>query len=154
MRSKPGKPTPTLSSPPARRLGSGYREDPLPAPDRKRWWEFLGLLKSLQARWSGERLYIIAASFSPHKLAEVWEFTAGHDVEFVSSPTHSSSLNWIESQFAALRYFALNSADHRSHGEQHAAIGAYIRRHSQHARPKRPRRRLQIRRPDYILMVS
>jgi hypothetical protein len=27
-------------------------------------------------------------------------------------------LNWIESEFAALRYFALNGTDHRSHGEQ------------------------------------
>jgi hypothetical protein len=27
-------------------------------------------------------------------------------------------LNWIESEFAALRYFALNGTDHRSHGQQ------------------------------------
>jgi DDE superfamily endonuclease len=27
-------------------------------------------------------------------------------------------LNWIEAEFAALRYFALNGTDHRTHGEQ------------------------------------
>lgn len=36
-------------------------------------------------------------------------------------------LNWIESEFAALRYFALNGTDHRSHAEQNAAIAAYVR---------------------------
>ncbi|MFR9753743.1 hypothetical protein ACL02S_22280 [Nocardia sp. 004] len=39
--------------------------------DRKRWQEFLSLLKSLQARWPGDRLYVIVDNFSPHKLAEV-----------------------------------------------------------------------------------
>jgi hypothetical protein len=33
-------------------------------------------------------------------------------------PTYSSWLNWIEAEFAALRYFALNGTDHRSHTEQ------------------------------------
>ena len=42
-------------------------------------------------------------------------------------PTYASWLNWIESEFAALRYFALNGTDHRSHAEQDAAIGDYIR---------------------------
>ncbi|MGW6788514.1 DUF6292 family protein [Streptomyces chartreusis] len=37
-------------------------------------------------------------------------------------PTH-----WIESEFAALRYFALNGTDHRTHDEQNAAIAADIR---------------------------
>ncbi|MER5418223.1 hypothetical protein [Streptosporangium roseum] len=42
-------------------------------------------------------------------------------------PTYGSWLNWIESEFAALRYYALNGTDHRSHDEQNAAIGAYVR---------------------------
>ncbi|WP_175648103.1 hypothetical protein [Nocardia donostiensis] len=49
--------------------------------------------------------------------------------------TYSSWLNWIESEFVALRYFAPGGTDHRSHNEQDAAIGAYIRWHNQHARP-------------------
>ncbi|MGW3957384.1 hypothetical protein ACWEKM_42370, partial [Streptomyces sp. NPDC004752] len=41
-----------------------------------------------------------------------------------------------ESEFAALRYFALNGTDHRSHGEQNAAIGAYVRWRNARAEPK------------------
>jgi hypothetical protein len=42
-------------------------------------------------------------------------------------PTYRSWLNWIETEFAALRYFALNATDHRNHYEQNAAIHSYIR---------------------------
>ncbi|MEJ2851946.1 MULTISPECIES: hypothetical protein [unclassified Saccharothrix] len=36
-------------------------------------------------------------------------------------------MNRTEAEFTALRYFRLNSIDHRTHAEQNAAIGAYIR---------------------------
>ncbi|MFF8910320.1 hypothetical protein [Streptomyces olivaceoviridis] len=42
----------------------------------------------------------------------------------------------IESEFAALRYFALNGTDHRTHGEQNAAVAAYIRWRNARAEPK------------------
>jgi hypothetical protein len=45
-------------------------------------------------------------------------------------------LNWIESEFAALRYFALNGTDHRSHGEQNNVIADYIRWRNKRACPK------------------
>ena len=51
-------------------------------------------------------------------------------------PTYGSWLNWIEAEFAALRYFALNGTDHRSHAEQNAAIAGYVRWHNIRARPK------------------
>jgi hypothetical protein len=35
-------------------------------------------------------------------------------------------LNWIEAEFAALRYFARGGTDHRTHEEQNAAIGSYV----------------------------
>lgn len=41
-----------------------------------------------------------------------------------------------ESEFAALRYFALNGTDHRTHDEQNAAIAAYIRWRNSRAEPK------------------
>lgn len=41
-----------------------------------------------------------------------------HDVELVFTPTNASWSNWIECEFAALRYLALNGTDHRSHDEQ------------------------------------
>ncbi|MFI2279615.1 IS630 family transposase [Nocardia beijingensis] len=123
--------------------------------DRKRWQEFLSLLKSLRARWRGQKLYVIIDNFSPHKRAEVRVWAAANNVELVFLPTYSSWLNWIESEFAALRYFALSGTDHRSHDEQDAAIGAYIRWSNQHARPKRDFAvNSKIRQPDYRPKVA
>lgn len=123
--------------------------------DRKRWQEFLDLLKSLRARWPGEKLYVIVDNFSPHKRREVREWTEHHDVELVFLPTYSSWLNWIESEFAALRYFALNGTDHRSHAEQDDAIGAYVRWRNRHAEPKTEFAvDSKIRLPDFLPYVA
>ncbi|QUQ63061.1 hypothetical protein [Kutzneria sp. CA-103260] len=56
--------------------------------------------------------------------------------ELVFLPTYGSWLNWIEAEFAALRYFALNGTDHRSHAEQNAAIAAYVRWRNARAQAK------------------
>lgn len=103
---------------------------------RKRWREFLSLLKALRARWPSEKLYVVLDNFSPHKHPNVRAWTAAHDVELVFLPTYGSWLNWIESEFAGLRYFALNGTEHRSHGEQNAAINAYTRWRNSRAKPK------------------
>ncbi|MFE7313968.1 transposase [Streptomyces sp. NPDC057555] len=103
---------------------------------RKRRREFLALLKGLRARWPGEKLYVVLDNFSPHKHADVRAWAADNDIELVFLPTYGSWLNWIEAEFAALRYFALNGTDHRSHAEHNAAIAAYIRWHNTHAEPK------------------
>ncbi|WP_225223519.1 MULTISPECIES: hypothetical protein [Rhodococcus] len=63
-------------------------------------------------------------------------WAADNDVELVFLPTYGSWLNWIESEFAALRYFALGGTDHRSHTEQNAAIAAYMRWRNTPAEPK------------------
>jgi hypothetical protein len=39
-------------------------------------------------------------------------------------------------EFAALRYFALNGIDRRSHDEQNAAIASYVRWRNARAQPK------------------
>ncbi|MFE1591462.1 IS630 family transposase [Nocardia sp. NPDC058705] len=123
--------------------------------DRKRWTEFLAFLKSLRARWPGQKLYVIVDNYSVHKRREVREWATDNAVELVFTPTYSSWLNWIESEFAALRYFALNGTDHRSHDEQDAAIGAYIRWRNQHAEPKREFAvNSKIRLPDYLANVA
>ncbi|MEV6867285.1 hypothetical protein AB0M44_40625 [Streptosporangium subroseum] len=51
-------------------------------------------------------------------------------------PTYGSWLNWIESEFAALRHYALGGTDHRSHAEQNTTIGAYVRWRDARARPR------------------
>ncbi len=103
---------------------------------RERWMEFLNLLKGLRARWPGEKLYVFCDNFSPHRHARVQEWCGAHQVELVFLPTYGSWLNWIGAEFAALRYFALNGTDHRSHTEQNGAIAGYVRWHNIRAQPK------------------
>lgn len=103
---------------------------------RKRWQEFLAFLKVLRGRFDG-RLYVICDNFSPHHKTEVRDWAADHNVELVFLPTNASWLNWIECEFAALRYFALNGSDYASHDEQAAAIRAYVRWRNARANPKR-----------------
>jgi transposase len=103
---------------------------------RKRHREFLQLLTSLRERWPGQKLYVVCDNFSPHRHPAVRSWAALHQVELVFVPTYSSWLNWIESEFAALRYFSLNGTDHRSHAEQNAAIAAYLRWRNARAQPK------------------
>jgi transposase len=103
---------------------------------RKRWREFLAFLKTLRDRWPYDRLYVVLDNFSPHKHPAVRTWAIANDVDLVFLPTYGSWLNWIESEFAALRSFALNGTDHRSHAEQNAAIAAYIRWHNNKAKPK------------------
>lgn len=121
--------------------------------DRKRWREFLPFLKVLRLRYT-ERLYIVCDNFSPHLKAEVAVWCEANDVELVFVPTNASWLNWIESEFAALRYFALNGSDYRSHAEQNAAIGAYLRRRNSKAQPKTHFAINSKIRPDYLRKVS
>jgi transposase len=117
---------------------------------RKRWLEFLDLLKVLRQRWPGQRLYVILDNYSPHKRVEVTAWCQDNNVELVFIPTNASWLNWIEADFAALRYFALNGTDHRSHQEQGQAINDYIRWHNAQAQPKRGFAiNSKIRKPDW-----
>lgn len=90
----------------------------------------------LRARWPGEKLYVVLDNFSPHRHLTVRRWAADNDVELVFLPTYGSWLNWIESEFAALRYFALNGTDHRSHTEQNTAIASYIQWRNARAEPK------------------
>jgi hypothetical protein len=54
----------------------------------------------------------------------------------VFTPAYTSWLNWIESEFAALRYFARGGTDHRGHTEQNTAIAGYIRWRNHRCGPK------------------
>ena len=119
--------------------------------DCKRWREFLSFLKTLRRRWPDDRLlHLVVDNFSPHKHPEVRAWCAANQVDLVFLPTYASWLNWIEAEFAAVRYFALNGTDHRSHAEQDTAIGDYIRWRNQRARPKTGfATGSKIRHPDY-----
>ncbi|WP_229859725.1 IS630 family transposase, partial [Streptomyces anandii] len=103
---------------------------------RKRWCEFLGLLRVLCARWPGQKLYVVLDNFSPYKHSEVRTWIADSDVQLVFLPIYGSWLNWMEAEFAALRYFALGGTGHRSRNEQDAAVAAYVRWRNARAEPK------------------
>ncbi|MEV0154305.1 transposase [Micromonospora sp. NPDC050686] len=89
-------------------------------------------------------------NFSPHKHPEVRAWCDAHNVALVFLPTYTSWLNWMEAEFAVVRYFALNGTDHRTHAEQVAAIGGYIRWRNDRSRPKTTiAANSKIRHPDY-----
>jgi hypothetical protein len=52
----------------------------------------------------------------------VGEWGAANNVELAYVPTNASWLCHIEAQFQALRYFALDGTDRRSHEEQNSLI--------------------------------
>jgi hypothetical protein len=73
---------------------------------------------------------IVMDNDSPHVSAkediQVGEWAAANNLELPSVPTNASFLNRIKCHLTALRYFALNGADHRSHEEQNSMIRRYI----------------------------
>jgi transposase len=92
----------------------------------------LRFLKYLRGLYPAEvRIGIVFDNFSPHlssnKDQRVGEWAAANNIELVYTPTYSSWLNRIESQFQALRYFALDGTGHGSHREQASMIRRYIR---------------------------
>lgn len=94
-------------------------------------------------------------NFSPHKKDRATAWCAANQVELVFTPTNASWLNWIESEFTALRYFTLDGSDYPTHTAREAAIAGYLRWHNKNARPKR-RFAIdsKIRRPDYLPNVA
>src|SRR5699024_5924484 len=104
----------------------------------------------LRRRFNG-KLYVVCDNFSPHKKNEVTVWCADNDVELVFTPSNASWLNWIESEFAAVRYFTLNGSDHRDHATQEGTIGGYIRWRNRAAMPKRHFAiGSKIRKPDFL----
>lgn len=93
----------------------------------KTWVEFLAFLKWLRRRYkASETLHIVQDNYSPHLKQEVIAWAKTHKVKFYWTPTNASWMNRIECQFTAMRKFALNNSDYRSHEEQQAAIESYL----------------------------
>ena len=96
--------------------------------NRTKFLEFCRYLRSLYP--PEVRIAIVMDNFSPHlstaKDDRVGRWAAANNVELAYVPTNASYLNRIECHFTALRYFALNGTDHRSHQEQNSMIRRYI----------------------------
>jgi hypothetical protein len=85
---------------------------------------------------SGQKLYVIADNLPRHKHPGARAWIAVNEVDLVFSATYMCRLSWIEAEFAALRYFALNGTDHHARAEQTDAVAAYIRWRNARAKPK------------------
>ena len=99
---------------------------------------FLAFCRYLRSLYPPEvRIAIVLDNFSPHlstkKDQRVGVWAAANNVELAYVPTNASYLNRIECQFTALRYFALDGTDHRSHEEQNSMIRRYIAWRNRHA---------------------
>jgi transposase len=95
--------------------------------EKKNWITFLAFLKWVRRRYRGsEVLHIVLDNAGFHLKAEVLAYAAAHRIKFYFTPTAASWLNRIECHFTALRKFALDNTDHRSHAEQQAAIERYL----------------------------
>jgi transposase len=94
---------------------------------RKTWVEFLKFLKWVRQRYPRDQvLHIVLDNYGPHVKAEVREWAAAHRIRFYFTPTQASWLNRIEAHFAALKKFALDNSDFRTHHEQQASIEDYL----------------------------
>ena len=94
---------------------------------RKRWVEFLEFLKWLRRRYRrSETLHIVVDNYGPHLKEEVQQWARANNVVFYFTPTNASWLNRIECQLAALKKFALDNSDYRTHEEQEQAIQRYL----------------------------
>jgi transposase len=94
---------------------------------RKTWIEFLAFLKWVRRRYPGPQvLHIVLDNYGPHVKTEVRAWAAVHNIRFYYTPTNASWLYRIESHFTALKKFALETSDHRTHEEQQGAIERYL----------------------------
>jgi len=94
---------------------------------QKNWISFLAFLKQLRRGYCrGEVLHIVLDNAGYHLKAEVLDYAAKHKIRFYWTPTNASWLNRIESHFTALRKFALDDTDYRSHQEQQESIESYL----------------------------
>jgi transposase len=105
---------------------------------RKKRTQFLEFCRYLRTLYPAEvRIAIVCDNYSPHlttkRCRRVADWAQANNVEIAYTPTNSSWLNRIEAQFTALRYFALDGTDHRSHKEQGSMIRRYIIWRNRHA---------------------
>ena len=94
---------------------------------QKNWMEFLSFLRWLRRRYPNRQvLHVVLDNASFHLKAEVLSWAAEHRVRFYFTPSSASWLNRIECHFTALRKFALDNSDFRTHEEQQEAIESYL----------------------------
>ena len=87
---------------------------------------FLAFLKWLRHRYGGEVLHVVLDNASFHLKSEIAQYAATHRIKFYFTPTGASWLNRIECHLTAVRKFALDNTDYRTHEQMQAAIRRYL----------------------------
>lgn len=88
-----------------------------------------------------KEIHVILDNYSTHKKNDDWLAKFEGRVQFHFTPTSASWLNQIEIVFSLLQRKALNGASFKTRDQLRDAIEAFIRRHNEHAKPFRWRKR-------------
>ena len=90
------------------------------------WVKFLKLIDRSTPK--GLDLHLIVDNYATHKHPKVQRWLKRHPRFHIHfTPTSASWLNRIECHFTALKKFALDNTDYRSHPEMQTAIHSYLR---------------------------
>lgn len=88
---------------------------------------FLSFLKWVRRRYAHRGiLHVVLDNAGYHLTTEVVAYARANRIKFYLTPTGASWLNRIECHFTAMRKFALDNTDHRTHEQQQAAIEQYL----------------------------
>jgi len=94
---------------------------------RKNGRTFLAFLKWLRDRYDRSlTLHVVLDNIGYHGTPQVRQWAAANKIRFYKTPTGASWLNRIESHLTAVRKFALDNTDYRSHPQMQAAINRYV----------------------------
>jgi transposase len=88
-----------------------------------------------------KEIHVVLDNYSPHKRNEDWLAKFEGRVQFHFTPTSASWLNQIEIVFSLLQRKALNGGSFKTKDQLRAAIEAFFRKHNEHAKPFRWRKR-------------
>ena len=110
--------------------------------DYKKRVDFQGFLDGVIAGQPPDKeIHAILDNYSTHKKNDDWLAKFEGRVQFLFTPTSASWLNQIEIVFSLLRRKTLNGASFKTKNELRDAIEAFIRKHNEHAKPFRWRKR-------------
>jgi transposase len=110
--------------------------------DYKKRKDFQGFLDGVLAdQPRNKEIHVILDNYSTHKKNDDWLAKFEGRVQFHFTPTSASWLNQIEIVFSLLQRKALSGASFKSKDQLRQAIEAFIKKHNEHAKPFRWRKR-------------
>jgi transposase len=110
--------------------------------DYKKREDFLSFLDGILAdQPQGKEIHVILDNYSTHKRNHDWLAKFEGRVQFHFTPTSASWLNQIEIVFSLLQRKTFSGASFKTKDQLREAIEAFIKKHNEHAKPFRWRKR-------------